>query len=290
MGFREALTSTFIGPDYLEKIYGSGCYDPLRLVLPVSSDESLLRPALWPALLACLKRNLNQRWQDLRLFELGKVFARTPGSQDTGEEKHLGLAVTGRLKPASWSGEAREFGFFDLKGVLEALFSSLKLPEPGVRPNPHPVLHPGVSASIELEGTKIGHLGRINPAVARRLDLPAEIYLLELDLEPLISREVNPAYQERSPFPGSRRDLSVLVAEKVPCGELIREIKNGSPLVAELVVFDLYQGEHVPAGKKSLAVSILFQSRERTLRDEEVDKVFNGIFKALVKKFGVQPR
>ena len=87
-----------------------------------------------------------------------------------------------------------------------------------------------------------------------------------------------------------RSDLSILVDETTTCAELIEEIRKGSALVVDVAVFDLYQGEHVPKGKRSLAMSVLFQSRERTLRDEEVDKVFSSIFQKLVKKFGIQPR
>ncbi|HUU26204.1 MAG TPA: phenylalanine--tRNA ligase subunit beta [archaeon] len=290
IGFQEVMTSAFVSSDYAEKIYGPGYYAPLRLLSPISIEEDVLRPTLVPSLLACLERNLNQRHTDLRLFEIGSVFSRRPGQQGTGEEKHLGIVVTGGRYPVHWSGPAKTFDFFDLKGVLESLFSHLKMPAPKVTNDVHPVLHPGTAASIEHRGEKIGCIGRIDPALAHKLELPDEIYLLEINLEPLVSEAVEPVYEELSPFPGSRRDLSILVDESVPCADLISQIRKASNIVTDVTVFDLYQGDHVPPGKKSLAMSVLFGSPERTLRDEEVDKVFGKIFKTLVKKFGVKPR
>ncbi len=153
-----------------------------------------------------------------------------------------------------------------------------------------PVLHPGEAAAIFHENEKVGFLGRLNPSLARECDVPEDIFFLELHLEPLLSSTGTPVYRESSPFPGVRRDLSIVVDETTTCAELIEEIRKGSALVTDVTVFDLYRGEHVPKGKRSLAMSVLFQSRDRTLRDEEVDRIFNGIFQKLVKKFGVQPR
>ncbi|MEA1996057.1 MAG: hypothetical protein U9N45_00380, partial [Gemmatimonadota bacterium] len=227
----------------------------------------------------------------LRLFEIGNVFTRRHGGpRDSGEEKHLIIALTGDSRQVHWSGPAVRQDFFSLKGIIESMFSRLKMPLPAVAWETSQFLHPGISASIEQGGEKTGCLGRIDPALAHKLDLPEEIYLVEMCLEPLLSQAVKPLYKESSPFPGSRRDLSILVDQDIPCADLIKVIKEGSPIVAEVTVFDLYQGEHVPAGKKSLALSVLFQSRERTLRDKEIDKVFTGIFNSLVSRFGVQPR
>ena len=125
-------------------------------------------------------------------------------------------------------------------------------------------------------------------SLARECDIPEDVFFLELCLEPLLSEACIPVYRERSPFPGVRRDLSILMDQATTCSGLIEEIRQSSPLVTDVTVFDLYQGEHVPEGKRSLAMSVLFQSGERTLRDKEVDKVFNRIFRKLVEKFGIQ--
>jgi len=245
---------------------------------------------LFPTLLVCVRRNLNQRNRDLRLFEIGNVFTRKPGEKGTGERKHLGIAATGSERPVHWSGSTRQFDFFALKGVLESLFARLKLPPPVITEDSDPVLHPGEAAAIFHENEKVGFLGRLNPSLAREYDVPEDIFFLELYLEPLLLSTSTPVYRESSPFPGVRRDLSILVDETTTCAKLIEEMRKDSPLVRNVTVFDLYQGEHVPEGKRSLAMSVLFQSRDRTLRDEEVDRIFNGIFQKLVKKFGVQPR
>jgi len=290
MGFQEVMTTSFTDSQFVEKIYGPDCYAPLKLEFPISSEEDVLRPSLFSTLLACVRRNLNQRNMDLRLFEIGNVFASRPEEEGTGERKHLVIAAAGSERPVHWSGSPRRFDFFALKGVLESLFTRLKLPLPVIAEDSEPELHPGEAAAIFHRNEKIGFLGRLNPSLARECDIPGDIFFLELCLEPLLSTASIPAYRERSPFPGVRRDLSILVDQATTCAGLIEEIRQSSPLVADVTVFDLYQGEHVPEGKRSLAMSVLFQSGERTLRDKEVDKIFNRIFRKLVEKFGIQPR
>ncbi|MBN2288402.1 MAG: phenylalanine--tRNA ligase subunit beta [Candidatus Glassbacteria bacterium] len=290
MGFQEAMTSSFIGSSYVEALFGPGRFDPPRLVSPVSSEEDVLRPSLLATLLPCVQRNLNKRNRDLRLFETGGVFTRRPGDKGTGEQRNLALVVTGRQRPVHWNGSPAEFDFFSLKGMLESLVEVLKVRPVEFRAGAFPGLHPGVSAAVERDGRHLGFIGRLDPSVGAKLDLPGDICVLELSLERFLSGEKARVYRKSSQFPGVRRDLSVLVDLDLPCRELVGEIKAGSEIVAGVSLFDLYQGEHVPPGKKSLAFSVLFRSRERTLRDEEVDEAFSRIFRNLVKKFGVQPR
>jgi len=290
MGFQEAMTSSFVGSSYVETLFGPGRFAPMRLVSPISSEEDVLRPSLLATLLPCVERNLKKRNQDLRLFEIGNVFARRPGEKDTGETRNLALVVTGKQRPTHWGASAEDFDFFALKGVLESLVEMLKVDPLDVAAEAFPGLHPGVSARLERHGQGIGFIGQLDPSVGGRLDLPEGVCVLELCLEAFLSESETRSYQESSQFPGIRRDLSVLVDLDLPCEELVREIKAGSAIVAGVTLFDLYQGEHVPPGKKSLAFSVLFRSPERTLRDREVDESFSGIFQTLVKKFAVQPR
>jgi len=290
MGYQEVLTTSFSDSEFIEKIYGPSRFAPLKLESPISNEEDVLRPLLFPTLLACVRRNLNQRNRDLRLFEIGNVFPRKPGEKGPGEQKHLGIVATGSERPVHWSGSPRKIDFFALKGMLESLFARLKLPGPVLKPDSEPGLHPGEAAALFHRDEKLGFLGRLDPSLAREYDVPGDIFFLELELEPVLSSITAQRYRKSSPFPGVRRDLSILVDQTTTCAELMEEIRKSSAIVANVTVFDLYQGEHVPEGKRSLAMSVLFRSRERTLRDEEVDRVFNTIFRKLVKKFGVQPR
>ncbi len=290
LGCQEARTYSFTSGELVETLYGAGHFAPLRLAVPLSSENEVLRPALVPALLGCLKRNLNQRRRDLRLFELGRVFTRRPGEQGTGEEQHLALLLTGSQGPLHWSGPRPDYDFFALKGLVLALFERLNVPAPEVAPQAHPLLHPGVAAALVRDGRPFGLLGQLDPGLARRLELPEGLFLMEMLAEPLVSGAVEPYFKGLTPFPGSRRDLSVLVDEDLPAGELLAGIAQDSPLAAEVSVFDLYQGEHVPAGRKSLSFSILFQSPERTLRDEEVDQAFQRIVAMLAERFGARQR
>ena len=290
MGFQEAMTSSFIGSSYVETLFGKGLFAPMRLVSPISSEEDVLRPSLLATLLPCVERNLNRRNQDLRLFEIGSVFARRPGEKGTGEIRSLALVAAGKQRPVYWGAPAGDFDFFALKGVFESLVDMIKVEPVGFVAEVFPALHQGVSARLERDGQGIGFIGQLDPSLCSKLGLPDQVFVLELSLKEFLSEGETRSYRESSQFPGIRRDLSILVDLDLPCEELVREIKAGSQIVAGVTLFDLYEGGHVPPGKKSLAFSVLFRSPERTLRDEEVDETFSSIFQTLVKKFGVQPR
>jgi phenylalanyl-tRNA synthetase beta chain len=291
MGFREAMTTSFTASEKVSRIYGPGRFEPIRFAMPMSAETDVLRPSLLVTLLDCVRQNINQRHLDLMLFEIGNAFARTPDADGTGEARCLAMAVSGRTRPVHWSGEAEKWDFFALKGVLESLFTHLRLPVPSFEPGGDKLLFEARSAIISMDGKRIGQIGLLDPTLARELDLDEqEIFLLELDLEPLVRATDMPSYSPSSPYPATRRDMSILVDLKVPAADLIKEIASANKLVKDVSLFDLYMGEHVPEGKCSLALSIVFQSVERTLKDEEADSLFNNIFGRLVKKFGVQPR
>ncbi|MBW7995020.1 MAG: phenylalanine--tRNA ligase subunit beta [Candidatus Glassbacteria bacterium] len=291
MGFREAMTTTFTGSGKVEKIFGAGRFEPIKFLMPMSSDMDVLRPSLLVTLLDCVRHNINNRHRDLMLFEIGNVFAREPGQRDTGETRRLALAVTGRTSPVHWSGEAAEWDFFALKGVMEALFANLRLPLPEMKRGGDRILFEARRAEICMDGNQVGQIGLLDPGLARDLDLEEQdVFLLELDLAPLLGSTEMPSYRESSPYPGIRRDMSILVDLATPAGELMSEISSTSELVRDVTVFDLYEGEHVPEGMRSLALSVVFQSLERTLVDKEADKLFEEIFGRLVARFGIKPR
>ena len=290
LGFQEAMTTSFTSSELVAKIYGERFYSPVRVASPLSAAEDVLRPELFLSLQACLRGNLNRRHLDLRLFEIGRAFARKPGEGSSGEVRRLGIAVSGAASPVFWSGKSENWDFFGLKGVLESLARSLRVKALTCQPGSHPRCFPPECAQVQLGGTGIGELGRISAEAARELDLPENIYYLEVDLEPLLAAAGEAKYEDISPYPGIRRDMSLLVGLETACSELVDEIRAGSDLVEDVTVFDLYQGEHVPAGKRSLALSVIFRSRRRTLTDQEAEAAFAGIVERLVKKFSVQKR
>ena len=227
----------------------------------------------------------------MMLFEIGNVFARRPGEDGTGETRRLAMAATGHVRPVHWSGEAAAWDFYALKGALETLCEHLRLPRPTFEPGGDKLLFGPRSAIINLDGNPVGQMGLLDPVLARRLDIDEqEIFLLEIDLEPLLDGNDIPTYKPSSPYPAIRRDLSILVDLGIPAADLIGEVERCSALVRDVSVFDLYMGKHVPPGKCSLALSMVFQSDERTLKDNEADKLFDKILQRLVKKFGVQLR
>ena len=291
IGFREAITTSFAATEKVIRLYGEGCFEPVKLSGPMSSDMDILRPSLLVTLLDCVRHNLFQRHRDLMLYEIGSAFAREPGGEDSGEKRRLAMAVSGRTRPVFWRGEADQWDFFALKGVLETLLAHLRVGPAEFTPGGDKLLSASRNARISIGGEPVGQIGLLDPTLARELDLEEqEIYLLEIDLQPLVGATEMPTYKPSSPYPGIRRDLSMFVDKATPAAELVAVAGAVSKLVCDVTVFDLYEGEHVPAGKRSIALSFLFQSSERTLKDEEADGLFRSIVDRLKEKFGIQPR
>jgi len=177
-----------------------------------------------------------------------------------------------------------------VKGDVEALCEALGIGAPDFRAEPAPALHPGQSARIEIDGASIGNLGRIHPAIASRLELPESLHLFELALPGEIGRAA-PAYRPIPRFPAVRRDLSVLVAAGIPAGEVLAVARAAAgALLADLQLFDVYAGEGIDSGKKSLALGLTFQASSSTLTDEEVDAVMAAIVDALEDRLGAKLR
>ncbi len=207
------------------------------------------------------------------------------------EVHRLGAIVCGPLTPPSWGGAAGPAGFFDLKGVLEVLAEALGA---GVTlaPGERPFLHPGRSAEIAVGGEPAGWLGELHPRVAARWDLPAAAGF-ELDLAPLVVHSVagEESYEDVVTFPALRQDLAVVVADEVLAEDVIAAtLEAGGELLRGAAVFDLYRGEQVGDGRKSLALRLEFRASDRTLTDAEVAPVREAIEQALAQRVHAELR
>ncbi|RPJ60554.1 MAG: phenylalanine--tRNA ligase subunit beta, partial [Acidobacteria bacterium] len=183
--------------------------------------------------------------------------------------------------------------FFALKGVLEALLVGLHVPEVRCEPVAHPSFVPGRTASLGRDGAELGVFGELHPDVAAAFDLPeGPTYVAELDLERIATAAGAATRVRPVPrYPPALRDLAVVVAETVPAGELVAVIREaGGPLLADVRLFDVYRGQQVAGGQKSLAVSLAFQAPDRTLTDAEVDGTTHAVVEALTARLGAQLR
>jgi len=274
---------------------------PLRLVNPLSTAMECLRTSPFASLLEALRDNLRHQDRDVDLFEIGKIYL--PRPNDLPEERRVLAAVSGGWRSARELGKTTETDFFDLKGVAEGLLQRMGIWDYSFVPASHPTFHPGRVALIVAPtrpgaaqpgfADVVGILGEVHPQVRGNFDLGDErAYLLGLDLDRLIARAAAlRRYRPLPKFPAVIQDLAVIVDLAVPAAAVGEQIlAAGGELVADARLFDVYTGEPMPPGKKSLAYRITYQARDRTLTDQEVQIVHDRIAEALQRRLGAQLR
>lgn len=259
---------------------------------PLSDDLGCLRNSLTPNLLTVLSYNAGRGVRDLGIFEVGQVFDSSDGA--IIERGSVASAMMGTLWDKAWNIDrsSMQADFYLCKGVAEALLHQLGLPDIVFTQDAVPGFHPGRSARISSAGNELGVIGEIAAERIKAFDLPSRAYAFELDLNALMDgARAAMEYRSVSRYPASTRDLAVVVPESVPY-QSVHEIiiKGAGELLESADLFDLYQGQPLPAGQKSLAFSIVFRSRERTLRDEEVDDRLNCVRDLLVKELAASFR
>jgi phenylalanyl-tRNA synthetase beta chain len=273
-----------------EAAFGQEGREYVRLANPISSERVVMRRSVLASVIETAGRNLRQR-SEVRLFEIGTIYEPVPGEPLPRESKQIALVMAGPRYPEHWDAATTgpEVDFFDLKGVVEALCEGLHLPTPTFTPTEVCYLHPGQAAAAELNGQRLGILGRLHPRVQEELELGRRpLYIAELLLDSLLS-VVPTSHRVRalSPFPPVRQDLAVVVDESVPASRVVAEIwAAGQELLREVRLFDLYRGDNLPPGKKSLAYALTYQADDRTLTDKEVAKAHARIVARLEKALG----
>jgi len=262
--------------------------EAIRLAMPMSEDRSVLRLSIIPQLLEVVKYNSARQNDSLAVYETGNVFLSNGKEVLPDEEEHVAAAITGLWHNHSWQGEKKPVDFFVLKGILEGMFEKLGLNDriEFVQAQVEG-MHPGRTAEIRLNGTKIGFAGQVHPNVQKDLDIK-DTYVFELSLKALLAENAEPLFYEAIPrFPSITRDIALVVNKETVSGTLKEIIVTaGAPLLKEAHVFDLYEGDKMEEGKKSIAFSLKYVDPERTLTDEEVTKVHEKVLAALEEKAG----
>ncbi|WP_163184231.1 phenylalanine--tRNA ligase subunit beta [Neobacillus sedimentimangrovi] len=262
--------------------------DTIRLAMPMSEERSVLRLSILPQLLEVLKYNIARQNDSLAVYETGNVFLANGQDVLPEEKEHLAAAITGLWHNHSWQGEKKPVDFFVLKGVLEGLFSKLGLTDRVTYVKAQvDGLHLGRTAEIQLDGEKIGFIGQLHPSVQKDLDLK-DTYVFELTLKTVLEAETESLQYEAIPrYPSITRDIALVVNKETESRTLWEIItKAGAPLLKEAYVFDLYEGDKMEEGKKSIAFSLKYVDPERTLTDEEVTKVHERVLEALKEQAG----
>ena len=294
-GLQEALAnsltapSLFDGPDDLRRV-------PIRQAL--SAELSGLRVSLVPHLLDALARNLRRREPGAALFEIGKVFARGGQPGQYHETRRVALAATGLVRPAAWDESAPPaIDFFSLKGQIEVLAQSLRLPPLVFTPSTRAGMHSGRCAFVTAEGQALGFVAEVAPQAAKdALDVPqgtGRIAVAELDADLLLHlSQAAPRFHPLPRFPGVSRDIAVLVDLSTPYA-LLEDVARSAAdpaLLQSLSLASLYTGERLEAGKKSVALRLLFRAADRTLTDAEIDAQMEAVRLLLAEQAGADRR
>ena len=293
-GFTEVINYSFMSPSSLDMINipeGDRRRNALAIRNPLRKEEALLRTTLAPSLIENLTFNLDRGIKDIQFFEISKVFEDV-GEELPLEELRLGGIFYREKVPSLWKEDTH--GFFITKGVLEALFEELKIKEYSFVPSSEPFLNKGQASDVFIGDSPGGYIGVLAPDIVEGLDLKKkmEVVLFEINLNSLLlSMPDSIQYVPIPRYPCIERDIAVLVNEEIPASEITKVIKAfPSELIEEVSIFDYYKGSNIPSGKKSLAFSILYRSRERTLTDEEVEKLHSSVVEHIIRKTGGELR
>ena len=279
LGLHEAQGQTLVA--------GGECRMPdeqiVALANPLSSDMDVLRPSLLPGLLTVLRHNLSRKNYDVALFEIGRVFTRTNGKPK--EERRVAFALTGQRLPPFWSGGEREakFDAYDLKGLVEDLLEQFGLRGIVFGKRAESTSLFLESAAVTLGGKlPLGELGQLLPALAKKYDLRDAVFLAEFNLDLLLAkRNAARSFKPLPQFPSSRRDVAMLVPEATTHESVLQAVKQAKPAHLESAeLFDVFRGQNIPAGQKSVAYAFTYRGADKTLTDHEVNAAHEKVVAA----------
>ena len=284
-GFQEVVTYSFVDPSLQQAVNPDR--EAVLLANPISSEMAAMRTSLWPGLLKAVQYNINRQKTRVRLFEYGLRFYRDAGAIQ--QELMLAGIVTGSRLPEHWDGKGEPVGFHDLKQDVEMLLAHADGDFRFVA-DTHPALHPGQAAAIRQGDVTIGWLGRLHPQLARQLDLDSASCMFELEYAPISSGRLA-HFTAISRFPSIRRDLAVVVDAGIGADELLAVARAAAgDRLQGLVIFDVYQGQGIEKGRKSMAFGLILQDYSRTLTEEDIESVVSRVMERLGEKLGASRR
>ena len=290
-GLSQIITFSFMHKDGLTNMMlpeGDSRYTAIPILNPISEEFPYMRTTLVPAVIEAVKRNIAQQNKDLWLFETANVYEpKALPLTEVPHERPMACGIMmGKVTEAAWNQAQRDTDFYDVKGVVDGLLAKLGLTQYDIQPSSESYYHPGVSAHYTVNGVTIANYGELHPQVVKNFDLSGKVYMFEIDLEAVLSITVPPfRYQSFSKFPGTSRDLAIVAPVSVTSGDIVALIKeHGGEYLESVSIFDVYEGEHIEAGYRSLAYNLQFRSMEGTLNDEDIDGAIQAIIDALATK------
>jgi len=295
-GFWEVINYSFISPKMLKDLK-LPMQDPraraLRIHNPLNEEQSIMRPTLIPGLLQVASTNAHRQNFNLKIFEMGKVFFPREGQELPEEIAILSGLLTGLRQEESWSAPREESNFFDLKGFWEVLGEGLGIENCRFLPAPdESFLHSGKSCRIESGGKILGIMGEVHPEVAESYELKPKAFLFELNFQKIAEEaSEHRTFRPLARYPAVTRDLSLIVEDRIAAGDLLQTLWDANKgLINEINLFDLYREAPIPQGKKSLAFRLKYQGEDRTLTDQEVNELHQGIINLVRERHGATLR
>jgi phenylalanyl-tRNA synthetase beta chain len=297
-GLQEVINYSFYDPALLQALHMPDTdprTTPVMIRNPLSTALSALRTMILPSLLVNLRTNVNNKADSIKIFEISTVFSASAdrSTLQAVETKHLTGLIAGLRYPLAWNRSRSPVDFFDMKGIVEDVLEKLRIvPFRFVADGREPYLHPKNMLSIYIHGTFAGVMGEIHPDVMENFDVSGPACMFDLDFD-LLSHYYGtyPEFQPFSRHPAVYRDMALMVDADVPAGRLDGVIeKCRHPLIQEYVLFDTYQGDTIPAGKKSIAYRFKYQATDRTLTDNEVNKIHDAVLSHLTQSVGAELR
>ena len=282
-GYQEVITYSFISNEMHDLV------DPdskkILLQNPISDDMAIMRSSLWPGLIESAKSNIRRGHHNLRFFELGLCFS---GIEVEGQIQKIAGIISGNRHNSQWAGGDREVDFFDAKSDVEALLN-LSKKDFKFEAAEHPALQMGQTAKIMKGNDQIGWIGAMSPKLQKKLSMP-KAFLFELTQSEIEQGET-PSYESFSSFQASQRDIAIVVSKEISSDELIHSIESikQNDLI-DVNLFDVYEGEHIEQGSKSVALNLTYQSKEVTLTDEQLAEKVSKIVGHLETKFSAKLR
>ena len=290
-GYHEAITYSFVEPEQQKLIVPE--IEPLILPFPISADMSAMRLSLWTGLINTVVHNQKRQQPRVRLFESGLRFIPEESAENGMRQEMMlaGIIAGTRGEEQHWDIATNTVDFFDLKGDLEAVLE-LTANELAYefKAAQHPALHPGQTAAIVVGGKEVGFIGTVHPELERKFGLNGRTIMFEIEWDAINTRVI-PEAAAVSKFPANRRDIAIVADEAIASGDIVAEcLASGGELLTSAKLFDVYRGQGVEDGKKSLAIALTLQSVERTLEEADITSAVDAIVAAIGEKFSATLR
>ncbi|KAF3984067.1 MAG: phenylalanine--tRNA ligase subunit beta [Methylococcales symbiont of Hymedesmia sp. n. MRB-2018] len=285
-GYQEVITYSFVDEE-IQKIIAPND-EFIRIKNPISSELSVMRTTLWCGLLNVALHNIKRQQNRVRLFESGLRFINK--KEQMVQQRMISGLLLGTVFAEQWSEKSRKVDFFDMKGDLSAIFH-LNNCDVQYKKTLHPALHPGQSAEVlTRQGEIIGVVGMLYPTLEKQLGFDTPVFLFELDQALIFEKQI-PKFETLSKFPSVRRDMALIVEEKIAVSEITDCINQGNEkVIKDILIFDIYRGDGVDDGYKSVALSLLLQDDKETLTDSEIDAIFVRVLETIKSKISAKLR